>query len=91
MGRTSISRDTIDNALMNDQEISGGNLVIAKADRQYIFVSAIFGTAVTVKDADGVTKITGLANATFEHPLRLDYGCDISGTGVSVVYCVIRA
>lgn len=90
MGRIRIKSNDILMAVANDQEIVPAALVKSDANSVF-FITAIFGTSITLKDASGATILSGVAGQNLHFPyLRLDGGFDIAGTNLTTVFAEIR-
>ena len=90
MGRIRIKNEDILYAVANDQIINAGAMEVENESSVY-FITAIFGTSITLKNVDGDTIITGVGGQNLHFPyLRLDGGFNITGTNLTVVFAEIR-
>ena len=53
------------------------------------FIGSVNGTAIIMKDKDGVTKLTAGTNVDFQSPWRFDEGFEIIGTNLTVRFVEI--
>jgi hypothetical protein len=97
MGKQPISRQDMEFAATNNQQIATGtSIVVSKpGGRVAYFILAVFGATAanlaTVKDAAGVTVnlIDGSGDEFF--PIRLEGGFDISaGSAIQVKFCAVH-
>ena len=89
-----IQRRDLEKALINNEIITSGTQVKEADSKKIFFISFIQPStgSVTIKDANGVTKIitTGF-NRDFQ-PLRFDEGFDATATATFYIsYCSVTA
>ena len=84
----SFSHVHVQDAFANNVIAKMGATTEANSGRVY-FISQIYGTALTLKDANGATLLSSVAATIFYLPLRVDYGFDLSGTNPGIVYAFI--
>lgn len=82
--------DTFIKALNNQFTLTGATAEHIESNVSFL-IWGLYGTSITVNDANGNTILSGVSNITFPayFPLRLDGGFSITGTNLNVLYAAV--